>query len=119
MVGNQMKRKELADKLTLVGTALAGNDLVAMFQNFCFDGKKVYAYNDALGIVAPCPTPKPFAVNGGVLLGLLTNSLAEDAELTVEPEAVIIKAGRSTFKLPYYPKSDFLFEPPELGKEAM
>lgn len=114
-----MNRKELADRLELVGTALADNDLVQLFQCFCFNTKTVSAYNDALGIVAPCEAAEPFAVKGDVLLGLITNSMAEDVELKVAPDAVVIKTGRSTFSLPYHPKDDFLFEPPEPGKDAL
>jgi DNA polymerase III sliding clamp (beta) subunit (PCNA family) len=117
--GNQMNRKDLVQKLELVGSALANNDLVPIFQCFCFSGNEVCCYNDALGIVTPCETPTYFAVNGPVLLGLLTNSLAEDVEFSSDEGSIVIKAGRSTFKLPYHPKTDFLFEAPELGKEAV
>jgi len=108
-----MKRKELVDKLQLVANALATDNMVPMFQCFVFHDKTVTAYNDALAIVTDCEVAESFAVNGQVLLGLLTNSHADDLAFTLESEDILVKAGKSTFRLPYFPKADFLFAAPK------
>src|ERR1700722_5373012 len=98
-----MNRAELVTKLALVGHGLADHNLVPMFQCYCFDGEVVSAYNDALGVIAPCPCPEIFAVNGKTLLGLLTNSHAEEVEFALEDKHDLsIKTGKSRFKLPYF-----------------
>jgi hypothetical protein len=109
-----MNRKELVDKLDLVGQALADNNSVPVFQCFSFTGTHVLAYNDALAIVAPCKTPDVFAVNGQVLLGLLKASMAEIVEFKLDGGSLIVQAGRSTFKLPFFTKDEFLFEEPAI-----
>lgn len=112
-----MNRQELVDTLELLKPALSDTPLVGVFQCFQFTGEKVIAYNDEIGIVAPCQTDHPFAVNGEILLGLLKNSLAEDVTLSPgvksDENELAITAGRSSFKLPYFAEADFLFEEPE------
>jgi DNA polymerase III sliding clamp (beta) subunit (PCNA family) len=107
-----MNRTELVAKLELVSYALAQNNLVPVFECFCFNTKTVSCYNDALAIIAPCKTKDAFAVNGSTLLGLLKNSHADEVEFSIEnKEDVSIKTGKSRFKLPYFTKNEFLFEP--------
>jgi len=110
-----MNRAELVTKLELVGRALAPTNMVPIFQSFVFDGKTVSAYDDSIGIVAPCVTEDAFAVHGKTLLGLLSASRAEEVTFTVTDGLadVMIKAGKSTFRLPYQTKEEFLFQPPE------
>lgn len=109
-----MNRVELLTTLELVGQALAKNDLVPILQNFMFDGANVMAYRDDLGMTAPCPTKGAFAVSGDTLTGWLQNNQSEDAEFSLDEQNVSVKAGRSTLKLPYHPKEEFLFEEPKL-----
>jgi DNA polymerase III sliding clamp (beta) subunit (PCNA family) len=114
-----MNRADLVNTLELVGGALAANNLVPMFQCFCFDGKTVSAYSDTIGIVAPCKTTEAFAVNGSTLLGLLKNSHADEVGFTIEnKQDITVKTGKSRFKLPYFPKEDFVFTRPKFGKDA-
>lgn len=110
-----MKREELLDKLEQVSKALSTENLVPLFQCFCFTGSNVTAFNgDNLAIRASCKTKEAFAVNGKVLMGLLNNSRAEEIDFTLGSENdLIVKADKSTFKLPYFPKTDFLFVEPD------
>ena len=109
-----MNRKELVTTLELASRALASTNLIPVFQCFYFTGKSVIAYNDSLGIIAPCKTDEAFAVNGNVLLGLLRNSHSEAVEFAFgEDNDLVVKAGRSTFKLPWFPKEDYPFEEPK------
>jgi len=110
-----MNRSNLVSTLELVGRALAANNQVPIYECFCFNGKNVYAFNDELGIIAPCDVAEPFAVNGSVLLGLLKNSHSEEVDFTIDDQHdVVIKAGKSRFRMPYSTKEDFLFTPPKL-----
>jgi DNA polymerase III sliding clamp (beta) subunit (PCNA family) len=108
-----MNRKELVDTLELVGRALADGDLVPIFKCFTFNGSEVAAYNDVLGIVTKCETEQSFGVDGKTLLGLLKNSYSEEVEIDFEGHDLVIKAGKSTFKLPFHPDDEFLFTEPE------
>lgn len=108
-----MNRKGLVSRLDLVGRALADSNIIPAFQCFCFDKTTVKAYNDSLGIIAPCETKEAFAVHGSTLLGLISKSHSETAEFALtDKNDLTVKAGRSTFKLPWYPAEDFLFEEP-------
>jgi DNA polymerase III sliding clamp (beta) subunit (PCNA family) len=110
-----MLRSNLVQTLEFVGRALASNDLVPVWQCFCFNGEEVIAYNDSLGIVAPCKTSGTFALNGKTLLGLLSASRGEKVEFIVgRTNEITIKTGKSVFKLPYHPISEFLFEEPKV-----
>lgn len=108
-----MNRVELVTKLELVGRALADNNRIPIFEHFCFTGSHVFANNDNLAIIAPCETSHPFAIKGHTLLGLLRASQSEDVTFKVgDQQEVQIKAGKSNFKLPYFPKEQFLFKEP-------
>ena len=109
-----MDRSELVATLGLVKPALASNNLIPVFQCFAFDGKTVSAYNDQIGLVAPCKVGKePFAINGDILYGLLTNIQADDVAFEVEDDGVVMTADRHVSKLSYLPQDDFLFEEPK------
>lgn len=109
-----MNRADLVALLELVKPGLSDTNLVPVFTCFVFNQETVSAYNDTLGIVANCNLgDKPFAVNGTTFLGLLQNSHSEDIELTVAKENVVVTAGRSDFKLPYFGEKEFLFEEPQ------
>jgi DNA polymerase III sliding clamp (beta) subunit (PCNA family) len=109
-----MTRADLVALLELVAPALgADNDPVQLFQCFTFTGSQVIGYNDRLAIIAPCKTDEAFAVNGKVLLGLLKNSHSDEVDFTLtDKNDVTVKAGKSRFKLPYFPQEDFLFKQP-------
>lgn len=106
-----VNRAELVKKLDLTSRALG--DAAAVFKCFVFNGESVTCYNDTLAIVAPCEIGLTFAVNGPTLLGLLKNSQSEEVEFELEQFDVLIKAGKSTFKLPFLTKDSFLFEEPD------
>lgn len=112
-----MNRKHLLETLELVRPALSDHNLVPIYQNFIFENKQVYACMDKLTILAPYPEINDvFAVNGKTFIELLRTSTAEDVELTLDKENVLLKNGRSKMKLPYLDKSEFLFEEPEQEK---
>src|SRR5215469_9417371 len=108
-----MKRSDLVAKLELLAPAVANDNLIPVYENYCFDGEEVFAYNDSLGIVTACQQKEAFALNGKTLLGLLSNSHSEEVEFLIEGDhELTVKTGRSRFKLPYMVEDEFLFKPP-------
>jgi DNA polymerase III sliding clamp (beta) subunit (PCNA family) len=109
-----MKRSELVKTLELVYPALSATNLVPVFTCFMFKQKSILAYNDVLGIVAKGGIgTEPFATAGVALLGLLQNSHAEEVDFQVTEENVIVKTGKSIFKLPYFTEDQFIFDEPK------
>lgn len=109
-----MNRRDFLDTLELVNPALARDNAVPIFSNFCFNGSTVFAYNDKIGVVAPFDgVADSYAVNGKVLMDLLRASAAKEVELSKEKETLLLKAGRSRIKLPYLESASFLFDEPE------
>lgn len=111
-----MRRKALVNMLELMKPALADEAMVPIYQNFCFDGETVYAFDDALAIVGPCETGvDPFSCHGGIMLGLLRNCRTEDVDVEFDNKAneVVFIAGRAKMRLPYLPAEEFLFQEPE------
>lgn len=107
-----MNREELVKTLELVKPALAKDNIIPIYQCFCFDNGQVYAYNDAVGIIGPADTEgEPFAVHGNTLLGLLGNSSAENIELSFKKDTMELKLGKTVAALPFFAKENFLFDP--------
>jgi DNA polymerase III sliding clamp (beta) subunit (PCNA family) len=104
-----MNREALVKKLGMVSQALAKDDLIPIFKCFAFTQEKVIACNDTLAITSPCVTEQAFCVHGETLKGLLENSHSEVMEFDIQDDDLIIKAGKSTFKLPWFPVEDFLW----------
>lgn len=109
-----MNRKSLLETLDLVKPALADDNIIPIFQNFCFENGHVYANRDKLSIIAPCPeVQETFAINGRTFTDLLRAASSEETELQMVNENVVIKNGRSKIKMPFMDKSYFVFEEPE------
>ena len=109
-----MKRAELVKLLELVEPALSDTNLVMVYTCFMFGKKTIAAYNDHLGIVAKGSLgTQPFATGGKPLLGLLQNTVADEVNFQLTDEAVVVKAGKSTIKLPYFKEDEFLFTEPK------
>jgi DNA polymerase III sliding clamp (beta) subunit (PCNA family) len=111
-----MNRKDFLNTLELVAPALAQDNMVPIFQNFCFKEGTVYAWRDNLGIIAPCPVTDEFAVHGKTLIDLIRASSAKELDITLTEENALLVSGRSKVKLPYSTSGDFLFEEPEKEK---
>lgn len=111
-----MNRKELLEVLEVVKPALASDNLIPIYRNYCFDEGKVLAYKDNLGIVAPCNVTETFSVDGKLFFDMLKSSTVKELTIEMDREDLIIKAGKSRIKLPYKDKSEFIFEEPEQEK---
>lgn len=109
-----MARKDFVDKLGRVSPALSGNDLIPILTHFCFADGEVTAYNDQIGISAPCKTGFEGCVPGGTALGLLNASRATNLDFSVkkgeekgDSDELTIKAASSKLKLPLLQVEDF------------
>lgn len=109
-----MNRKELIDILELVKPALADDNIVPVFTNFCFDDGVVYGYRDSLAILAPVDVEGRFAVNGKVFFELVKQAQAKELEFTLNKNELLFNAGKSKMKMPYLEGDEFMFEEPEV-----
>ena len=108
-----MKKSEILKPLKIVKRALARDDVVPIFKCLMFDGGRVSAYNDRIGISVPCKMPDAFGVNGRTFMGIL-ESMSDDIKISILPESVQLKAGKSDFNMPYFGPEDFIFERPTI-----
>lgn len=111
-----MLRKELVAKLELVAPALSTNDLVPILTHFCFNGDEVFAFNEQIGICAPCKTEFEGAVPGRTLLELLKASRAKEVTFDIgKGGELVVRAASSRLKLPLLPVDRFVWKPPTLS----
>lgn len=107
-----MNRSELVKTLELIKPALSADNMVPVFQCFAFSKGTVLAYNDNLGIVGPCEFEGGCAIHGNTLLGLLSNSKAEELEIELKGSTATVTCGKTISKLPYHTDEDTIFETP-------
>lgn len=106
-----VNRQDLVDRLELASLALADNNMVQILQCFMFTGTKLTAMDGTVGISISCKTDQAFAVHGKTLLGLLTNSGGDEVTFETfltEGSEVVVKTGRSKFKLPIMDQAAFV-----------
>lgn len=108
-----MNRSELVKTLELLKPALATTNMVPVFQCFTFAEDSVAAYDDKIAIVGPCEFGTPCGVHGSTILGLLSNSKAEEVGFELDENAITMTLGKSVSKLPYYAEENFIFKEPD------
>jgi DNA polymerase III sliding clamp (beta) subunit (PCNA family) len=108
-----MNRAELVKTLELVKPALATTNMVPIFQSFIFNNGTVAAYDDNIAIVGPTEFEEICGLNGNVLVGLLSNSGAEEIDIQLDDGVAHIKLGKTVSKLPFAPYEDSIFREPD------
>src|ERR1700719_542988 len=109
-----MNRQELITTLDVVGRALERNNVLPIYEFFCFTGETVFAFSDAFGVVGKCKVKAPFGVHGPTTLGLLKASKSKEVEIKLTKDNhVQIIAGTSEYKLPYKTPDEFAWKEPE------
>ena len=78
-----MKRTELLANLKVVAPALGKGDLVPALACLWFDGQRVLAYDDHIGISAPCAAGIHGGLNGALLLPFLERSGLKEIDIIV------------------------------------
>lgn len=107
-----MDRKQLLDALSVVRPALATASLIPSLTHLMFRDGEILAFNDQIGISAPCGADFTGCVPGVTLLGVLSASKAKDVEFISGEDEVAIKAGGARVKLGVMPVGSFLFAMP-------
>jgi DNA polymerase III sliding clamp (beta) subunit (PCNA family) len=107
-----MNRQKLIDVLEIVGRGLERNNVIPIYEYYCFTGDTVFGFNDTFGIVAPWKVDQPFGVHGPTFLGLLKASKAETVDIKVVKDQLQIKADKSEYALPYKGPDEFVWKEP-------
>lgn len=98
-----IEREELLNKLQTVAPALAGDDMIHTLQNYLFDGSRLIAFNDRIGISVPLKSEFKGAVPGAALLDAVT-ICTHAKEIKLEADGnqakVSAKGSHSKVKLP-------------------
>jgi len=109
-----MDRSKLLQTLEVVGRALERNNVLPIYEYFCFTGETVFAFNDSFGVVAPCQVPKPFAVHGPRFRDFLQASKADEIEMEVDQDQLLFVLGKTPHVLPSKTSTDFVWTEPKL-----
>src|ERR1700722_729703 len=112
-MGESVNRVELIKTLELVKPALATTNQIPIFQCFIFKPGFVEAYDDQIAITGPCDGEQEFAVPGNTLLGLLSNSGAEEISLDLKSDILVLTMSKSVSKLAFQPPESFIFQEPD------
>jgi len=108
-----VERQELLNILNLVKPGLSDKDIIPIFCHFCFDGEKVVAYNDVIGIQHPCDVDVEGAIRGSLLLSLLDKSTGSKADIKQKGDVgVELSVDVDKHKLPLLTPDHFLFKFP-------
>lgn len=110
-----MNRVEILHTLKRVAPALSSKDLVPALSHLCFAKGKVVAYDDVVGLEAPCTSSfGNRGLKGSLLINFLAASRGQDVEvLEASPDELEIKCGRARLKVPTISTDDFVFEMPD------
>lgn len=113
-----LPRKELLDKLEVVSPALSTNELLPVLTHYWLTGETLMAFNDQIAIEVPCHSDVVGAVPG-VLLSLVKNSKAREAELTHTNDNFLVRLASTRIKLAHLSKDNFVFNMPKKGKHVL
>lgn len=106
MAAVTFERKVLLDALEAVAPALSQTDVVRWMTHFIFTGEHVQAYNDRIGISAPCRTNFKGALPA-TLLDLLKTSKAKQVSMEPNGDSVRVKVGGTNAKLAMIPELEY------------
>lgn len=106
-----VSRKNLLAKLRTIKPALAVNNRIPELTCFCFDGKRIMAFNDALAMFVPQQSDFK-GVIASSLLDLLAASDATAVEINATNGMAQITLDGSVISLPMHPAEEFLFRMP-------
>lgn len=109
-----LDRKEFLGKLEVVAPALSANELLPILTHYWLTGKTLMAFNDQIAISVPCETEITGAIPGQVLLALVKNSRATNAELTHEGDNLLVKLAAAKIKLAHMSADNFVFDMPKV-----
>src|SRR5882672_2293243 len=119
-----MNRSELLKILEIVSRGLERNNVIPIYEYFCFTGETIFGFNDAFGIVVPYKVKQPFAVHGPTFTKLLDASKSVAITMGITHEGLAITAGESEYTIPIKGHDEFAWTEPEfpsfkLGNEIL
>jgi DNA polymerase III sliding clamp (beta) subunit (PCNA family) len=110
-------RRELFTALKNCKPALADKNPLTQLLCYYFTGESLFAYNNIIGIDVPLETDFKGGVQGALLYGMVSNSLAKQAEITLDGNDFLLKLGGSKAKFPSLPPDSAVWEFPQLPKK--
>lgn len=110
----KIERKELHNALKAAKPALADKNPMTQLLCLWFSGESLYAYNNVIGIDVPLKTDFKGGIQGSTLFGLVSNSLAKFAEVSVDKSDFILKLGTAKARLPSLSIDQAVWEFPSL-----
>lgn len=115
----KLERKLLLSALKTAEPALADKTPLTQLLCFWFSGEALFAYNDVIGINVPFKTDFQGGVQGKTLVGLVINSKAKQAEVTVEGNGLCLKLASCKATLPTIPYDQAVWELPAKPKNGI
>lgn len=111
-----MDREDVLDRINIVAPALSDQALIPILTHVWFTGSQVMAFNDTIAIATPFKTEFSAAVPN-TLIDLLKSSKAKDIDFDYKDDKLHVKAASSRFKLPTFPKTNFIFAMPKADSQ--
>ncbi len=104
-----MQRVELLDKLNLIKPCLANNIVIPSFSNIRFTKLSVEAFNGTQGMITQFETGiSNVCVKGDFLIKLLSSYNADEIDISVIDNILLLKCGKSKVKINLFPVEDFV-----------
>lgn len=89
-------KKDLMGALNIVKPALSTNDSIAQATSFCFLNNHVVTYNDEISISTPLELELEGAINSKELFAFISKCKADELDIELLENEIIIKAGKAT-----------------------
>lgn len=113
-----MNKAKLLEALRLCRPALAANDLIPVLTQYCFDGDRVFAYNDSLCIQVDIDVGFSGALPGDAVYRIVDSFSSTDIFIEKGKNGVVIKgkSNKAKVELPLGSTKTFLYKDPRDDK---
>jgi DNA polymerase III sliding clamp (beta) subunit (PCNA family) len=91
-----MERLELVDKLNLLKTSLAKQDIVPILSHFCFRDNQIIAFDGIQASVLDFNSDLNCALPGDLFLKLLNSFSSNQISMQLKDNQVLLKSGSSS-----------------------
>lgn len=114
-----MNRNDLLAALKICRPALASNDLIPVLSHYCFDGDRVFAYNDVMCIAVDIDVGISCALPGDPLYRVIDSFSSDEVYLEAQKTDVLVrgKTKKAKVTMPFLTAHTFLYRDPG-DKEA-
>lgn len=108
-----MERELLVEKLGQIEKAVGSDNIIQQLACVFFNEDSAVTYNDIIGMKTKLDVPIEGGLPLATLLALLRSSSVKEVEFGEAQDQLELKAGRSSYKLPFYNSDSALFEFPK------